>query len=327
MVAYRITDWLCDTTTAVSDVARNDAIRGGAVSAGRIITMPNGLDLSRYARHVVARDRLRRELGLGDGFVWLAVGRLAAAKDYPNLIHAFSKLDRPDKDVRLVIAGGGPDEAIRARLLDYGLERRVQLLGARPDVPALILVGRQDVRTPLAEAKTVAARLPRATVIAVPDEGHSLIGGSPCANRALRDFSRALRSPTSTCKPLRSLRFRASPSPRLRLRVGERRDASVLSALYQTFFSAEDGAYALSVPTESGWVMGGLRTGVVHIGADFETYRFRGYSDLPGFVVSGTITRRRFDLTVTGMWHGRVVYSKKTGVVVHEDPLDVRLRG
>jgi glycosyltransferase involved in cell wall biosynthesis len=139
MVAYRATDRLGDATTAVSDVARRDAIRLGAVSADRIVTVPNGIELDRFARHEDARARLRGELGLGDGFVWLAVGRLAEAKDYPNLIRAFASLRGSREVGQLLIVGAGPDEAVvRARIDEAGLGREVRLLGERGDVPDLM---------------------------------------------------------------------------------------------------------------------------------------------------------------------------------------------
>jgi glycosyltransferase involved in cell wall biosynthesis len=139
MVAYRMTDRLSDATTAVSDVARLDAIRLGAVAPDRIETVPNGIELRRFARDEGARARLRQELGLGDGFVWLAVGRLAAAKDYPNLIGAFATLRESMDPGRLLIVGAGPDEAaIRGCMQDAGLGRQVRLLGERADVPDLM---------------------------------------------------------------------------------------------------------------------------------------------------------------------------------------------
>jgi glycosyltransferase involved in cell wall biosynthesis len=139
MVAYRLTDRLGDATTSVSEVARLDAIRLGAVAEDRIVTVPNGIELARFSRDDVARARLRHELALGDGFVWLAVGRLASAKDYPNLIEAFARLREAHDPGRLLILGAGPDEAIvRGRIEQAGLAGRVRLLGERPDVPDLM---------------------------------------------------------------------------------------------------------------------------------------------------------------------------------------------
>jgi pimeloyl-ACP methyl ester carboxylesterase len=62
--------------------------------------------------------------------------------------------------------------------------------GALPNVPTLILSGEQDLRTPTADARTVAARIPDAQLLVVPFTGHSVIGSdlSDCSSLALTAF-------------------------------------------------------------------------------------------------------------------------------------------
>jgi pimeloyl-ACP methyl ester carboxylesterase len=59
-----------------------------------------------------------------------------------------------------------------------------------PDVPTLILSGAQDLRTPTAYARGVAAELPGAQLLVVPYTGHSVIGSdlSGCAQKAVSAF-------------------------------------------------------------------------------------------------------------------------------------------
>lgn len=72
-------------------------------------------------------------------------------------------------------------------------------LGPTPDVPVLVLSGTADARTPLEDARRVAASYPRGRLVPVPGEGHSVLGGrSPCVRRAVRAFV-AGRTP-STCR-------------------------------------------------------------------------------------------------------------------------------
>jgi len=77
--------------------------------------------------------------------------------------------------------------------------------GPFPAVPALVLSGEDDLRTPLETARSVAARLPNASVLVVPDAGHSALdwptGG--CARSAARNF--LLGKPNEGC--VRKLRF------------------------------------------------------------------------------------------------------------------------
>ena len=62
--------------------------------------------------------------------------------------------------------------------------------GAYPAVPALILQGGEDLRTPPAVSARVAARLPGAARVVVPGVGHAVVGGDPsgCGVRRLLAF-------------------------------------------------------------------------------------------------------------------------------------------
>jgi pimeloyl-ACP methyl ester carboxylesterase len=75
--------------------------------------------------------------------------------------------------------------------------------GPLPDVPALLLSGESDLRTPVEEANRVAAQLPRATHVVVPGVGHSVLLNdlSGCAARAVRLFF-ADRPLGPKCPPL-----------------------------------------------------------------------------------------------------------------------------
>ncbi len=62
--------------------------------------------------------------------------------------------------------------------------------GPYPAVPTLFLEGEGDLRTPIEDARSVAAQIPGATVLAVPDTGHSVLGAdlSRCSTGAVRRF-------------------------------------------------------------------------------------------------------------------------------------------
>ena len=73
-----------------------------------------------------------------DQFLWLAAGRLAEPKDYPNLLHAFSALSQRHPDARLMIAGDGPLKGeLDSMIRRLGISGRVRLIGLRLDVPNL----------------------------------------------------------------------------------------------------------------------------------------------------------------------------------------------
>ena len=62
--------------------------------------------------------------------------------------------------------------------------------GPLPDVPTLILSGEQDMRTPTAYARAVAAEIPDAQLLQVPYTGHSVLGSdlSGCSALAVSAF-------------------------------------------------------------------------------------------------------------------------------------------
>ncbi len=73
------------------------------------------------------------------------------------------------------------------------------VVSSLPDVPTLILSGEQDLRTPTADARSVAAMIPNAQLLVVPYTGHSVLGTdfSGCAQAAVKAFFTGL--PVSAC--------------------------------------------------------------------------------------------------------------------------------
>lgn len=135
-LAYRATDPLCDLTTNVSQAAVERYVRVGAVPAGKIRFVPNGVDLASFSRQEARGKAVRDELGLGDRFVFLAVGRFAPAKDYQTMLRAL--VDAPAEAV-LMVAGDGELRPAMAELAHtLGVARRVRFLGIRDDVAALM---------------------------------------------------------------------------------------------------------------------------------------------------------------------------------------------
>jgi len=136
----RATDRLCTLTTTNSELAAESLVERGIVERHRLVVIPNALDTAPFQQAEGARVGIRERLGLADGqFVWLAVGRLEAQKDYPTLLDAVARLRPPAGGDRLLVAGRGalgPElEALSHRL---GLGDRCRFLGVRTDIPELV---------------------------------------------------------------------------------------------------------------------------------------------------------------------------------------------
>lgn len=88
----------------------------------RIRVIPTGVDTD-FFRPSAKPERPTRPLVLG-------VGRLVRVKQFDRLIGAFAAVRGGGIDARLVIAGGGPEQASLERLVrTYGLEDDVELVG------------------------------------------------------------------------------------------------------------------------------------------------------------------------------------------------------
>ena len=150
MLAYRITDPLSRITTAVSTAAAERFVKLKAVPSQKCTVIFNGIDIAEFSPDPARRARTREVMNSGDDFIWLAAGRIVAAKDYPNLLRAFAQIcgcpqsrfwDR-GTDSELWIAGESVNEDVLTSLQsltnELGLADSVRFLGLRRDLPALL---------------------------------------------------------------------------------------------------------------------------------------------------------------------------------------------
>ena len=166
--------------------------------------------------------------------------------------------------------------------------------GPLPDVPALLLSGRLDTRTPVENARATAAQLPHATLVTAHGTGHDVLDSdvTGCAATALRRFvdgvpaGRPCAGKSSQVAPLplppRSLQdFRSAPQ------VGGRRGRAVF-AILETVDEARLVAvqYAFAGIEPRG---GGLRAGHFALAGRGDAVRLHGYAFVPGVRVTGTL--------------------------------------
>lgn len=139
MAAYRLAGRLVDRFTIISRLAAERYIRIGAVPPERLEVVPNAVDTERFRRRPEARAAVRKELAIGDEFVWLAVGRFEEPKDYLTMITAFALLASRRPNSRLLLAGKGSLQHEVERLVQsQGVAHRVRFLGVRRDVPDIM---------------------------------------------------------------------------------------------------------------------------------------------------------------------------------------------
>jgi len=147
---YHWSEPLIALTVANSKAAATAMTGEGILTAGKTRVIPNGLTLEGFP-HPARREAVRAALGVADQeFLWIAVGNLRAAKDYPTLLAAAAQCALARPGFRLKIVGGGagadlkisPDapiaEDLRRRAAALGLDGVVEFLGSRGDVARLL---------------------------------------------------------------------------------------------------------------------------------------------------------------------------------------------
>ena len=140
MMAYRLTDFLSSRTVAVSQAAADRFMRLKAIPRAK---MHGHFEWNRCRRICSHRrgegKKCAPRWGSRPGaatFIWLAVGRLAPAKDYPNMLPAFAAAVRAEKSAaQLWVAGdarGDRETAARDTRERFRNRRRCSLARLAP---------------------------------------------------------------------------------------------------------------------------------------------------------------------------------------------------
>ncbi|BDC49334.1 glycosyl transferase family 1 [Bryobacterales bacterium F-183] len=137
--AHRLTDRLADLTTVVCNEANSYYVQAKAVSPGRILTMPNGVDVDRFRPDAALRFATRLALDLDREFTWICAARFHSVKNHPALLRAFHATLQNRPDSVLLLVGEGPGQAeLHALSKELGIQSKVRFLGRRNDLPALL---------------------------------------------------------------------------------------------------------------------------------------------------------------------------------------------
>ncbi|HEY4809523.1 MAG TPA: alpha/beta fold hydrolase [Solirubrobacteraceae bacterium] len=182
-----------------------------------------------------------------------------------------------------------------------------------PDVPTLILSGADDLRTPTANAREVAAQIPDSHLLVVPYTGHSVLTDEQtrCASEALQAlFAASTIKPCHPAPPPLSLRPPPLPPQRLALVSPTKgysglpgRTLHAVKLTFEDFLRELALQLTLSGSLESITALPTFRFGGLHAGwGEFAngTFSLHGYSYVPGMTLSGTIKAEATSLQVNG---------------------------
>ena len=130
----------CQRIICISQSVLASHSRRSGLPAQCYMVIPNGIDISAYARNAEARVRLRREWSLGEGELLAAfVGRLVPEKGIETLLGVMSHLASRGQPLNLVIAGDGPLRDVVSNYTRHGEGgAHCRALGHVRDVPSLL---------------------------------------------------------------------------------------------------------------------------------------------------------------------------------------------
>jgi len=138
-VRYRLTRALenfalrrVDAITTICEGLRNDMI-GRGIAPEKITTIPNAVDIEKFASSCPANESLKGQLGLKDKRVIGFIGSFYAYEGLDILLQALPIMLPQHPDLRVLLVGGGPqDKQLRQLASQLGIGNKVIFTGRVP---------------------------------------------------------------------------------------------------------------------------------------------------------------------------------------------------
>ncbi|MEQ9462274.1 MAG: glycosyltransferase, exosortase A system-associated [Haliea sp.] len=121
-----------DAVTTICEGLRAEIASRG-IAADKITVIPNAVNTDSFTFGAPAKAELQQQLGLAGKTVLGFIGSFYAYEGIPLLLQALPSLLAEHPELRLLLVGGGPQEAqIRATIAQLGLQDAVILTGRVP---------------------------------------------------------------------------------------------------------------------------------------------------------------------------------------------------
>ena len=118
-----------DAITTICEGLRADICKRG-ISAEKITVIPNAVDIERFSYGLKADESLRSQLALQNKIVLGFIGSFYAYEGLPLLLEALPKILEKQPETRLLLVGGGPQEAlIKQKVQELKLDDQVLFTG------------------------------------------------------------------------------------------------------------------------------------------------------------------------------------------------------
>lgn len=177
-LSYFVYMKLADKVITSGSAIKDAMVQRNRMPAERIVSVPAGIDESRFTPEVDGGPVRRAQGFADDDFVIGIVAVLRLWKGHYDLIEAVKRLSLRGIPVKLLIVGGGPqEENFRAHIRAEGLEDHIRMVGHQDDVPAHI-AAMDCVVLPSTRNEATSQVLPQAMAMKKPVIATS-VGGLP----------------------------------------------------------------------------------------------------------------------------------------------------
>lgn len=137
---YRLSRWLeswalsrADGITTICEGLRGDILSRGGIDCRKVMLVPNAVDLESFSYDPPADPELRQSLGLEGCTVLGFAGSFYGYEGLDLLLEACTRLLPRHPEVRVLLVGGGPQEAaLEAQAERLGLSGKVVFAGRVP---------------------------------------------------------------------------------------------------------------------------------------------------------------------------------------------------
>ncbi len=121
-----------DAITTICEGLRSDIVSRG-IPAEKVTVIPNAVDIEQFTYGVEPDQALRTQLGLQNKIVLGFIGSFYAYEGLPLLLEALPTILEKQPETRLLLVGGGPQEAlIKQKTKELGLDGQVMFTGRIP---------------------------------------------------------------------------------------------------------------------------------------------------------------------------------------------------
>jgi UDP-glucose:(heptosyl)LPS alpha-1,3-glucosyltransferase len=130
---------LSKRVVAVSETVRRDLARYYDIPPGKMLLIPNGIDVERFSPEArkSCRAAARAELGVGHEVLFLAVAHNFQLKGVDVALRALAKVFKDHHAVRLVVAGEGAIAEYSRKAEQLGIRHLVKFTGHVDSMPRL----------------------------------------------------------------------------------------------------------------------------------------------------------------------------------------------